>query len=296
MSSARPRIFVGSSSKQLSIARAVQTNLDEIALVGVWNQVTDLSKDLIEDLSDQLKKADFGVFILAPADVSVIKGKQVSTVRDNVIFEVGLSMGLVGKERTILVVPRNCRRLRIPSDLVGVTYASYDPDDVDDEHPEGLGAACNRIRKLVKRKGRKDDKPVGGSTAHMPVLGKWDCTWWAEGPKRPRRAPAATAKSIEEKVITDFVEITSVTDEFVDGTGINNVGDYELSGRILNANFVTLRYEPKKKGVRQSGTLGGVAILRMNAPRNEMHGFWYEFGRNGEFYGGDTSWVLESEG
>ena len=87
----RPRIFVGASTKQRAIADAVQANLDDVADVDVWYQVFSPTGTIIESLHKRLGLVDFGIFILAPDDKLTIKDEKMDSVRDNVIFEIGLS-------------------------------------------------------------------------------------------------------------------------------------------------------------------------------------------------------------
>jgi hypothetical protein len=103
-------------------------------------------------LIDLLEENDFGLFILAPDDVAAIRDKVVLTVRDNVIFELGLFIGRMGSERCFLVVPKG-EELHLPTDLLGITPATFDPERQDGNLVAALGPACNRIRKSVKKLG-----------------------------------------------------------------------------------------------------------------------------------------------
>ena len=49
-------------------------------------------------------------------------------MRDNVLFELGLFMGKLTRYRTILVHPK-VKDLKLPSDLQGLTLASYEQGD-----------------------------------------------------------------------------------------------------------------------------------------------------------------------
>ena len=63
----KPRIFVGSSTKNLPLARAVQANLQHEADVEVWNQGTfPIADYALDSLVQKLKDSEWGVFICAP--------------------------------------------------------------------------------------------------------------------------------------------------------------------------------------------------------------------------------------
>lgn len=150
----KPRVFIASSKEQLDLAYAVQENLEHDAEVTVWTQgVFLLSRSTIASLVDQLDEADFGVFVLAPDDVALMRTKTVSTVRDNVIFDLGLFAGRLGHERCYLIVPRGEEDLHLPTDLLGLTPASFDADRQDENLAAALGPACNRIRKSMRQLG-----------------------------------------------------------------------------------------------------------------------------------------------
>jgi hypothetical protein len=104
-------------------------------------------------LIDELDQSDFGLFILAPDDVTAIRDSSKQTVRDNVVFELGLFAGRLGIDRCFLIVPRDVEDLHLPTDLLGLTPAAFDPDRQDGNMVAALGPACNRIRKTVKKLG-----------------------------------------------------------------------------------------------------------------------------------------------
>lgn len=47
-------------------------------------------------------------------------------MRDNVIFELGLFVGHIGKDRCFILIPDNSDELRIPTDLIGMTSVEYE--------------------------------------------------------------------------------------------------------------------------------------------------------------------------
>ena len=161
----KPKLFIGSSAEQLSLAYAAQEGLEHDAEVTVWTQdIFALSKSALASLIDALDENDFGLFILAPDDISAIRDVSRQTVRDNVIFELGLFIGKLGGERCFMIVPRGLDDLHLPSDLLGLTPATFDPDRQDQNLSAALGPACNRIRKAISKLG-----PVHAS-GHSPEL------------------------------------------------------------------------------------------------------------------------------
>lgn len=150
----KPRMFIASSVENLDVAYAAQEGLEHDVEVTVWSQgVFQLSRTAMASLIDELDETDFGLFVLAPNDVTAIRDKVSSTVRDNVIFELGLFSGRLGSDRCYLLTPRGAEDLHLPSDLVGITPATYDADRQDGNLVAALGPACSRIRKAVSKLG-----------------------------------------------------------------------------------------------------------------------------------------------
>lgn len=140
----KPKIFIGSSAEGLQIANAIQQNLEHFANCTVWTQgVFGLSRYPIESLLDAVRANDFSVFVFSPDDVTRIRNQKVTAVRDNVVLELGLFIGRYGKDRTFIVAPRETSDLRIPTDLLGLTPADYDPNRLPSEVVPALGTACN---------------------------------------------------------------------------------------------------------------------------------------------------------
>ena len=50
------------------------------------------------------------------------RADEVTTARDNVLFELGLFMGALGRERTFIVTEKS---VRLPTDLAGIATVSF---------------------------------------------------------------------------------------------------------------------------------------------------------------------------
>lgn len=146
----KPRVFIGSSREHLDLARAVQENLDPDLETKVWDQdVFKLSEYPLEALAAQLQQSDFGVFVMASADWATIRGTKHSVPRDNVVFELGLFAGHLGRLRTFVITPRHSPGLHLPTDLLGLTIGDYDADRRDGSLTAAVAPVCNKIRRLV---------------------------------------------------------------------------------------------------------------------------------------------------
>lgn len=147
----KAKVFIGSSSESLPIAYAIQQNIEYDCTPTVWTQgIFQLSSTALDDLLVTLSSSDFGVFVFNPDDLSQIRSNSVLTVRDNVIFELGLFIGKLGKERVFFVVPNETKNLHLPTDLLGVNPGKYDNKREDGNLTAALGSFCNQIRVKLK--------------------------------------------------------------------------------------------------------------------------------------------------
>lgn len=165
----KPRIFIGSSTESVEIAYSIQENLEQVTEVTVWTQgIFELSKYSLDTLVDKLDECDFGVFVFAPDDVSIVRGDEKSSVRDNIIFELGLFIGKLGKERNFLVMPRGFEEsLHFPTDLLGLTPALYEPGRQDGNLCAALGPACSKISRVCSKLG--SITPIKAMTGIEPL-------------------------------------------------------------------------------------------------------------------------------
>jgi tetratricopeptide (TPR) repeat protein len=149
----RPKIFIGSSVEGLTIAYAVQQNLTHDAEITVWDQgVFELSQTTIESLVAVLEKSDFAIFVFSPDDILKIRKKEFLSVRDNVIFELGLFIGKLGRHRSFIVMPDK-PLFHIPTDLLGVNAGKYDTSRTDGSFQAATGPVSHQIRTQIKKMG-----------------------------------------------------------------------------------------------------------------------------------------------
>jgi predicted nucleotide-binding protein len=148
----KTKLFVISSKEALPIAREIQSILQHDLLVQVWTDgVFFASSYPVEALEQAVADSDFAIAIAQPDDMLKSRGIESKVARDNVIFELGLFMGRLGRRRSILFQPLG-QELRLPSDLQGLTAVSYKTGNPK-ELTALLGPACTEIRKLVQELG-----------------------------------------------------------------------------------------------------------------------------------------------
>lgn len=177
----KPTLFIGSSSEGRPVAEAIQLLLNDDADVTVWNQgVFQLSKGYFESLCEALEEFDFAVLVLTPDDVTRSRKQQESAPRDNVVFELGLFTGKLGRERSYFVYDSDSD-LKLPSDLLGVSAATYRLHDSGNLQA-ALGATCTRIRQRLRELGPLS-RPVPDTLAAQEQLNRF-CEnaigyWWS---------------------------------------------------------------------------------------------------------------------
>jgi predicted nucleotide-binding protein len=164
-----PSVFIGSSSEGLEVVRYLQNALerDGVCEVTTWEQgVFHASSYTMEALSQSAKRADFAVLVATADDSVESRGKSHMAVRDNVIFELGLFIGALGRERTYIVADQTGPELQLPSDLNGLTWLPYNARS-DKNMRAAVSGAALEIRERIRELGSRSASHSGVST-HNP--------------------------------------------------------------------------------------------------------------------------------
>lgn len=146
----KPTIFIASSSEAREVAEAVHIKLDQEMRVKFWENAFDLSSITITTLIGKTKEVDYAVFVFHPDDKAIIREKEYSSVRDNVVLELGMFIGALGLENCFILVPKSAgSTFRLPTDLAGVTASFYDDQELD--LTDAVTGSCAKIKQAVKR-------------------------------------------------------------------------------------------------------------------------------------------------
>src|SRR5688572_26627902 len=120
-----PYVFIGSSSEGLDIARAIKAQLEDVCDSVVWDQqFFQPGLGYLEALANNLDKFDFGILVFSPDDHVTSRDVKNDAPRDNVLVELGMCIGRLGRSRTFAVFQKDAN-LKIPSDLAGVTLVPH---------------------------------------------------------------------------------------------------------------------------------------------------------------------------
>lgn len=154
----KPKLFIGSSVQSLPIARAINDELQFEFNVRVWNFGTfNVNYTPIEDLLEQIEQTDFASFIFFPEDKLEKKGETKLSVRDNVIFEYGLFLGRLGRDRTSFCKLKNAD-MHLPTDLTGINGGEFEYPC--DNIQQSVSSYCNSIRKQREKIGESKNSKL----------------------------------------------------------------------------------------------------------------------------------------
>tara|TARA_R110002051_G_scaffold119593_1_gene192956 strand:- start:431 stop:1333 length:903 start_codon:yes stop_codon:yes gene_type:complete len=149
----KPRLFIVSTVEALPVAEDIQLNLEYADIdVTLWSQpdTFQASSYTLESLEKAIKNHDFGLAIMSADDVVISRKVESAATRDNVIFELGLFMGSLSRERTFIAFPRG-NDSKLASDLQGLTPLTY--TDIDERlDTKNL---VTRLVRIIKEKGVK---------------------------------------------------------------------------------------------------------------------------------------------
>ena len=149
----QPVMFIGSSVEAITVANELQAGFkhDKFSTF-IWKDgIFGAGGIAFDSLAQFAGRADFAAFVISPDDTVLSRDKEQLAPRDNVIFELGLFMGVLDRPRVFLVKEQSSD-VKIPSDLLGITQVTYVLKPGDDL-TAALGPACNDIRKVITRDG-----------------------------------------------------------------------------------------------------------------------------------------------
>jgi CAP12/Pycsar effector protein, TIR domain len=164
---AKSKIFISSSPSALCIADKLRDELTtDYCETDVWKEAirTNAGQTKIETLEQLAKTYDFAVIVLTKADVAGRPLQSSIGDRDNCVFEAGLFMGVIGRNRCFFV--SSAAKSELPSDLEGIIIFTFsEPNDLSNR--EACGNAIRSVSSNIKdsvQEARRQNTPRGGVT------------------------------------------------------------------------------------------------------------------------------------
>lgn len=176
----KPRMFIGSSVEGKEIAEEIQLGLEYEVETTIWHQgIFGLSQGSLDALVRARDNFDFAVLVLTPDDLKSKRGINTGSPRDNVIFELGFFIGVLGHERTFIVYNRD-KEIDLPTDLAGITPATF-PERVDNNLRAALGPVCTNIKSAIRGCGFATSKTPKLPAKSNEVVVRQGVYWTTDG-------------------------------------------------------------------------------------------------------------------
>ncbi|EXR21369.1 TIR domain-containing protein [Acinetobacter baumannii] len=123
----KPILFLISSVESLSVAEDILCNLEYVNVdVQLWSDKERFSagSNTLSVLEEHVKKADFAIAIFNDDDEATYRKELKKIPRDNVVLELGMFLGRLGKERALFALPKDID-VKIPTDFNGITPLKF---------------------------------------------------------------------------------------------------------------------------------------------------------------------------
>ncbi len=162
----KPKIFLGSSFEALPIVKKAASRLRDHFEVCEWdNDVFENGKVTINVLIERAAEFDYALMLFMPDDILLSKGRKYGVTRDNVIFETGIFMRVLGKQRVAIVIGdlTSEQNKKIPtrflSDMDGVTYlhrfqipqSKFDVNNLGNKIDTEINTFCDKLIDKIKK-------------------------------------------------------------------------------------------------------------------------------------------------
>lgn len=144
MTDLKPKIFIGSSTAGYIVAEKVKNYLTETGDCILWKDpnVWEPNRSTFENLLKMVSYFDFGVFVATADDLTLTNDKIVIEPRDNVVLEMALFCGAMGRDKSFLLVEEG---IKLPSDFDGIYMPRFKKDNENT-----IKNACNEYAKKIE--------------------------------------------------------------------------------------------------------------------------------------------------
>lgn len=244
----KPTIFIGSSTDHLAVARAMAECLRSRNYEPrVWDDgLFKQNESTFDGLLRISTEVDFAVFVWGPSDLIMTKRQSIPSPRDNVVWETGLLLGALGKDRVFVVVDKTTS-VKIPTDYSGITRAYYDGWSKRRSGISAVSSACKVIDRSVRQR-------------HVPeYLSRLQGSW---------KSRFAAGPITDHPALIDDVEIKAEPDA-ISFTGFSGYISYTGDARVHHENQIIGHWtHPSNRSMAK-----GVFMLIVNPTADSMYGY-----------------------
>ncbi|MET6996390.1 STING domain-containing protein [Chitinophaga defluvii] len=140
----KPKIFIGSSKGAYKVAELVRDELSNVGDCILWQDpgVWEVNRSTFDNLLRMVGYFDFGVFVATADDLTLTNSSLVFEARDNVILEMTLFLGAMGRDKSFLLVEEG---IKLPTDFNGIYMPRFNPKD-----EASIKAACSEYAKKIE--------------------------------------------------------------------------------------------------------------------------------------------------
>jgi hypothetical protein len=134
----------------------------DCADVAVWDEATEfaIGDSILDGLLKVATAYDFALLIFGQDDSTMMGGIEIPTVRDNVIFELGLFMGQMGKDRAFWLSPTGAKAPHVATDLGGIIHLEFDEMTDAESIPGSLAETREKVYRQINSLGLRTDRTV----------------------------------------------------------------------------------------------------------------------------------------
>lgn len=145
----KPRIFIGSSTEGLEVAKRIKTFFSSDYDCFLWtDDIFKNNESFMETLVKSASLFDFGFLVFSADDESIVRNEHFETPRDNILFEYGLFLGRVGLDRAFVIAQKESK---IPTDMLGITQTRYEVITNDKNEKIATESLEDGLKKLKKQ-------------------------------------------------------------------------------------------------------------------------------------------------
>ena len=152
----QPKILIFSAEEGKPIANALKGVLKSDVEVIVWDDtlLSENPKGYIDAMLLSIPEFSFAIIVLTPVDSHIKRQSLGVAAREDLIFEIGVSLGLLGSARILVAGDTLTGNMAA---LKGIKTFVFDTTSSDENYFDNIHTACSQIRDYIKQQERRQE-------------------------------------------------------------------------------------------------------------------------------------------